>query len=426
MSVSFKRTQIGKGINLNEIYDPKFKPNNIRIKFITRLREDSVCANALLPLLLVTSNSEIKSRTELSQKFAWLYGTSVGAVSNALGDYQVSGFSTSPIGDKYTMGVEIISTEVVRQLLLCILSPDLTDGKFNENYFRLRKQELIDNIAAAVNEKRSYAFLKAKADIFEGEPAAISPSGTLELAQKISQEDVLRQYKYLLRSAAIEITVCGGGGIDEAVVMIKDAFSKLERENVEEIVYRTNSPVKDSVREVCEKMSVNQSKMFMTYKSDYQDIYVCKLFTMLLGGTPFSKLFSNVREKLSLCYYCSAMYMDLKGTLVIDSGVETQNIQKAREAIERQLEAVCRGEFTDEELENTKLYICGAFRSNYDSEWDTAGWFEAQNTRGTSYTPDEVAEIIRGITREQVIECAKSFKADTVYILRPEEDCSNE
>lgn len=428
MAVSYKRTNIGDGINLTEIYDPKFKTNNVRIKFITQLRRESVCANALLPALLVTSNSEIRSRTELSQKLAGLYGTSVSAISNSLGDYQVVGFSTSPIIDRYTIGGENISKEVARQLLLCMLSPDLSEGgRFNENYFRLRKQELMDNIAANINEKRSYAFLQAKSTIFEGEPAAIPSMGTMELAEKVTQEDLLRQYEYLKKSAAIEITVCGGGGSDDAVETVKKAFSQLERENVEKIVYRKNSPVKPSVKEVGEEMAVKQSKMFMTYKSDYENIYVCKLFAMLLGNTPFSKLFANVREKLSLCYYCSAMYMDLKGTLVIDSGVETENIEKAKAAIEEQLGALRNGDFTDEDFHNTKLYICGGFKSNYDSEWDTASWYEAQNTRGTKYSPDEVTEIINAITREQIVDCAKSFKLDTVYILRSNgEVCENE
>jgi predicted Zn-dependent peptidase len=191
---------------------------------------------------------------------------------------------------------------------------------------------------------------------------------------------------------------------------------------VEKIVYRSNSPVKDEVCEIREKLDVTQCKTVMAYKSDYEDIYTAKLFTGLLGCTPFSKLFVNVREKLSLCYYCSAGYIDLKGTMVIQSGVEKANIERAREAVEEQVEQLKQGNFTDEELYNTKLYLCGLYKSNYDTTGDTASWYEAQITRGTELTPEQQSEILMNVTREQVIECAKSFRLDTVYVMESDSE----
>ena len=194
---------------------------------------------------------------------------------------------------------------------------------------------------------------------------------------------------------------------------------------VEKIDYRHNSPAKAEpvYREL--KMQVSQSKMVMAFKSDYEDIYTAKLFCMLLGATPFSKLFANVREKMSLCYYCSSAYADRKGTLFIDSGVESCNIEKAKKAIEEQLEAICNGDFTDEELENTKKSLCGGFKSNYDSIYDIMGWYAAQNTRNTAFAPEEINERIAKLTREDIISCAKTFKPDTVFVIRgeEEEDC---
>ena len=426
MALTYNRREIAQGVFLTQIYDEKFKPNNITVKFITSPDEKKLAANILVPTMLITSNSRIRSRTELSKKLMGLYGTSLSSTWNTLGDHQSVGFSTSPIGDKYTIGGEKISTEVVGVLLDCIFSPDITDGRFNEKYFELRKQELIDNISAMVNNKRSYAYTRAKELAFAGESSGVTELAARPYAEKLTHEQVIDRYRYLLKSAVIEITVCGGGEIDEAVEMLTQAFSKLERENVEQIVYRRNSPVKDAPAYAEELMSVKQSKMFMSYKSDYEDIYVCKLFAMMLGNTPFSKLYLNVREKMSLCYYCSALYLDMKGTLMIDSGVETADLERAKAAIQEQLSALARGEFTDEELENTKLYLCGSFRSNYDSEWDTAGWYAAQNTRGTCYSPDEVGEIIRSISREQIIECASSFRADSVFVLKANGEAEDE
>ncbi|MBQ8966318.1 insulinase family protein [Ruminococcus sp.] len=426
MAVNYNRSEIGKGIFLTRICDPKYKSNIVRVRFITPINKDDLGVNALLMSMLITSNSEIPSRSELSKKLIGLYGTSIGAVWGNVSDLQALGITISTIRDRFTIGGEVISEEAVRQLLLCIFSPDLTDGKFKEKYFRLRRQELLDNIAAAVNDKRSYAFMKAREVIYEGEPAAATDLGSAERAEKITQEDLLRQYDFLMKNAVIDITVCGGGEIDSAVAMLTEKFAGMERGDVPEVVYRKFSPVKNEVCRREEPMDIKQSKMFMAYKSDYEDIYVCKVMACLLGGSAFSKLFMNVREKLSVCYYCDSYYQDLKGVMMIESGVDNSNIEKAQKAITAELEAVQNGDFTDTELENTKLYISGNFRSNYDSEWDIAGWYRVQATRGTAYSPEEAGALINAVTREQVIECAKSFKADTVFILKAEEGSADE
>ena len=102
-----------------------------------------------------------------------------------------------------------------------------------------------------------------------------------------------------------------------------------------------------------------------------------------------------------------------------------QLVNEARKAIEEQLEAICDGDFTDEELENTKKSLCGGFKSNYDSIYDIMGWYAAQNTRNTAFTPEEINERIANLTREDIISCAKTFKSDTVFVIRGEEkeDC---
>ena len=432
MAVSYSREELGRGISLTRIYDKKFKSNCVKIAFISPLDEKTACVNAMLQTVLVTSNAEIPSRTKLTSTLTGLYGSSIGTNCGTIGDYQSVGLSASFIGDDYTIDGEVISVQVVNKSWMYLGQKDekvhqfVLIKKFCEKYFTLRKQELIDAIVATVNDKRGYALLQAKKLIFEGEPAAVSAIGTVELAENITQEDLLRQHKKLLESAKIEITISGGGNTAAAEKLIRDEMEALKRVSpVEKIDYRHNSPAKAEpvYREL--KMQVSQSKMVMAFKSDYEDIYTAKLFCMLLGATPFSKLFANVREKMSLCYYCSSAYADRKGTLFIDSGVESCNIEKAKKAIEEQLEAICNGDFTDEELENTKKSLCGGFKSNYDSIYDIMGWYAAQNTRNTAFTPEEINERIARITREDIISCAKTFKPDTVFVIRGEEkeDC---
>lgn len=162
MAVSYSREELGRGISLTRIYDKKFKSNCVKIAFISPLDEKTACVNAMLQTVLVTSNAEIPSRTKLTSTLTGLYGSSIGTNCGTIGDYQSVGLSASFIGDDYTIDGEVISVQVVRQLLNCLLRPHLVDGKFCEKYFTLRKQELIDAIVATVNDKRGYALLQAK------------------------------------------------------------------------------------------------------------------------------------------------------------------------------------------------------------------------------------------------------------------------
>ena len=158
----------------------------------------------------------------------------------------------------------------------------------------------------------------------------------------------------------------------------------------------------------------------MFFKTAGKNIYADRLACELYGGTPFSKLFMNVREKLSLCYYCQSGIVECKAAMLVDSGVEPGNEEKAYNEIIAQLEALRGGDFTDEELENTKKYLIGAIRSNYDSAENLNLWYFYQFARGTAYSPDEAAALIKALSREDVLESLKNFELDTVYTLTPE------
>lgn len=419
MSVSFKHKLCGSGITVSEIQDSKFKSNSIVIRFITPLEEISAPKNALIVDLLSTSNSEFPSRELLTEALAELYGSSVNAFSYRAADYQICGLSINFIGDDYTIGKEAISEKAAEIILQCVFHPHFENGSFSEKYFKLRKQEILDMIEGTINNKRQYALLKAYQNIFEGEPASISTLGTAEIVEQIALDDLNAAYEKLLSDSTIDITICGGGSTEKAKELILDEFSRLGRKAGYVDTFLAASPLKSESRYTEERIDVLQCKMIMAFKTLNNNVYADKVMCAMLGGSPTSKLFVNVREKLSLCYYCSSGIIEAKNTMIIDSGLDEDKLEIAQSEIIRQLEALQNGDFTDEELENIKLYIIGAFRSNYDSIGDMNSWYFYQFVRGTGYSPDDVAEIISELSREDIINSAKGFELDTVFVLKP-------
>ena len=144
---------------------------------------------------------------------------------------------------------------------------------------------------------------------------------------------------------------------------------------------------------------------------------MCDIF----GGGPYSRLFSNVREKMSLCYYCSASSVRYKGLLTVDSGVEVKNAQKAQDEILNQLEIIKKGEFSDFEFDSSIKSICDSLNTYNDSQNSLDLWYALKINNQNLYSPEDIAEKIKKITKEDVIYAAKGVKLHTVYKLLPKE-----
>ena len=140
----------------------------------------------------------------------------------------------------------------------------------------------------------------------------------------------------------------------------------------------------------------------------------------IFGGGPYSKLFCNVREKMSLCYYCSARSVRRKGLILIDSGVEESNIDAAKDAISAQLADMAAGNFSDREINSSKLALCDMIRSVESDQTALARWYAARAMEQNPASPSEICELISKVTAEDIKNAASAFKPDTVYILRPD------
>lgn len=420
MALKIKQQSMPNSINFTTIEDPKFKSNCVTIRFITKLNEESASANALIPNILISCNEKFKTRTEITTKLAKLYGSGMSSDTRKLGNNQMISINADFICDKYAFDGENISGEITDILLDCLFKPLIKNDGFADEEFKLRKQELLDSIDNEINEKRVYAFLRANQTIYKDEPTAIPSYGTKKGAQALTPQSVYKAYKNLLKTACIEITLAGGQNLDKVKDRLINAFSKIERtpENFEYISY---SPIKSEVAECSDELDINQCKMVMAFKTESKNYFANRLMQTMFGGTAFSKLFTNVREKYSLCYYCAASFVEAKGTLAVDSGVEMQNVGKAREEIINQLNALANGDFTDDEIKNAVLSISGDFKSNYDSIRDIGSWYFVQKLRKLDMTPEDAIKVLNAVTREQIIESAKSFKLDTVYLMRKKE-----
>ena len=288
----------------------------------------------------------------------------------------------------------------------------------------MEKQSLIDFIESEINETRQYALNRAMSVLCADEPAGVNKYGYIEDVKKITPASATEAYHTLIKTARVEIMFVGCGNPAEAVEIFRNAFAKTERTPA---VFSPFAITRlTTLKEETDRMNVAQSKLVLGFCTDTapddNSLDTMRLMLALYGGTPSSKLFLNVREKLSLCYYCAARPNVSKGIAFVDCGVEHANIEKAKEEILHQLDCIKKGEFTDEELDHAKLSMINSFRSVGDSPAAVESWYLAQVLYNTTRSPEMEAERISAVTRNEIIEAAKKMKLAAVYLLTGEDN----
>ncbi len=420
MSYSLKRQPAGNGIHYNVINDPKFKHNRISANLIVPLDMSTVTDYALLPFVMRKGYQGCADFSALNARLDDLYGASLSADVSKIGRYQILSISIQSIDDRFAIQKEELVKECAVTLRDMLISPNIVNGAFPQIDIELERQYLIDTIESEINDKRAYAMSRCKAIMCEGDAAAIRRYGYIDRAKLLTPQSAASSYDRLMRMAAIELCFVGSGNGDTAGDILIKGLSAMKRQPLSYAPEPMKTTAKN-VNEHIEHMDVSQSKLVMGFRTgeiaNIGEQNATRLMTAILGGTPFSKLFMNVREKLSLCYYCAARFDRATGILMIDSGIEGDNREKAQAEILNQLEAVKRGDFTDEELENARLSMKNSLRSVSDSPGSIDDWNLMQLVSGTGISPDEDIAALDGVTGQQVIEAAKKVSLDTVYLL---------
>lgn len=425
MSNKLNREQIAPGVYFSSVTDGRYKTNRISVNLIMPLTRKTATANALLCAMLRKCSSEYKSFTDINAKLCDLYGAYLDSDVLKIGENQgVSLFVTS-IDDRYALDGEPVTEKAARLLCSLLFKPAIQDGSFPEKVLEVEKQVLIDEIEAEINEKRSYAIMQCSKHMCADEQFAVPRYGYKEDVPSITGKALVDAYHDMMKTALVEIFFAGCGDPAGAKEIFKEAFLTFKRSDEYKLTTEVRHEV-ESVKEITERMDIAQSKLVLGFRAgasveDEQKSLVAFLASAVYGATPTSKLFRNVREKLSLCYYCAARYDRYKGIVMVDCGIEGANMQKARDEILHQLDEMKNGNITEEELKNAVLAIKNGYNAVFDSTKSVESYYLGQIFAGTARDPDEVVAQLERITVKDLADASQRIALDTVYFLTGEE-----
>ena len=408
------------GFRVCSYHTDRFKTGILSVNLVVPLA-GNVAEKSLLPSLLCASCAEYPDLLSLNRRLAELYGAELTPSASKHGENLVLRITMTMIGDRFALDGESISVECARLLCKALFEPNVENGAFRPDEVAREKRIRLDRIEALKSSKRAWAQKQMLELMCADEAYSLSVLGEEEDISALTPEQLYASWQDLLKTAFVQLQVVGDLEVEPITALFREYFDRVEDRHVvrgETVVI----PFAKTVKRGEEEQDIAQSKLVMGFRcgmhEPFENYAAMRTFTDLFGGGTYSRLFMNVREKQSLCYYCAARLTAAKGILTVQSGVETENAERAEKEILKQLDEMKAGGVTAEDLEKSKRSMEDFFLSVFDTPEELDGWLFSQVTDDEFQTPEDLVADMKEVTVEQVIEMANNISLDTVFLLK--------
>lgn len=423
MSVSVKK--IENNAECLFVRSNRFNTTLVSFNFYLPLNKDTVAPYALLPFVLTTCGKEYPDFSKLNFKLSRLYGAELVASSEKVGDFQLLKVGISVINDRFTLDSESLVSDACNMLESLIFEPKAENESFCAEDVEREKQKAVFHVMGEFNDKRVYSKKRLISVMYDGLPYGIPKCGTVEQIKAIDGKILYKAWKDVLSKAFIRVNIISDTLMPGLTDRISARLSSVERNCTVDFSNNINLSPTENPKRIDEPSDVTQGKLVMGFVSSLcgkdKDTVPLMLMSDIFGGGPYSRLFSNVREKMSLCYYCAARPVRVKGLLTVESGVEKENIEKTEKAVLEQLEIMKQGGFTDFEFESSKKSCIDSINTYNDSQALLDTWYSLKIFDGSPAEPETLSRLINGVTKEEIVNAAQGIKLHTVFRLLPKE-----
>ena len=413
------RTEILPGVYLTAVQSDKFKTGCFSLNLLRPMKKEEAAANALIPSVLLRGSETCPDIASISAKLDELYGASVGTLVRKKGEVQLVGFYCDYVQDEYVD--EPVFAPLMAFLAELLLHPRLENGAFPEAVVDSEKLNLENAMLSRINDKRTYAASQLIRTMCAGQPYGIPRIGEPEDLKNITAKSLYAHYRDLLATSRVELFYMGSLSPEAVTKVLQAALAELPRAEVFVPVGTTPAPAARPVQEKTERLDVTQGKLSLGFFTDITAkdprYPALVLAATVFGGGATSKLFTNVREKMSLCYYASASFEKFKGVLSVSSGVEFSKLETAKTEILRQLEACKAGDITDDELESARGYLVSDLKIAMDSPGRLDDYYMGQILLEQDGTMQDLASAIARVTKQEAADAIQALRLDTIYAL---------
>lgn len=417
-----KNIELAPGVTLRALQTDKFKTACFSVNFLRPHCRQTAALDALLPSVLLRGTERYPDIRSISMHLDELYGTSFGTLVRRKGEVKLTGFYADFIDDAYLPEGEGVFSAVTDFLREVLFYPLTEDGCFSARNVEGEKQNLVNAIESDLNDKRAYATARMLETMCQGEAYGTPRLGYAQDVRAITPQSLWAHYQTVLQTSRIEIFYAGRYSPEEAAAQFSKVFSDDRGATFAAAATQVRRKA-DRVREISESMDVTQGKLVIGLRTGVTvsdpDYPALLLLNAVYGGSVTSKLFLNVREKRSLCYYAGSSLEKYKGLMLVSSGIAFENYETAKQAIEQELDACRNGEFTDEEIEQARRFISFALRSTMDSPARLDEFYIGNAISDGGDIP-ALLERLNALTADDLRLAAQKLSVDTIYFLKGE------
>ena len=418
--------EIAPGVHLS--WDPaqKFNRCRVSIHFALPAKRETATAHALLPLVMERGYADCPDMTQLTKKLARLYGADLTVDARPMGANHNLCVSVTGIKDQFALEGEPLTQEYAELALGTAFHPYFVGETFDPEAVKIEKQMLKKALEDEVNEKRLYCQRQANREFFGDSPAGVRQEGYLEEVEGLTARQLTDAYYEMLRAASIELIVLGCGEAQTEAVKnaLLEELSQVERAPAA-LAENMAMPRREPLYKT-ETFDTTQAKLCMLFTTGEANpnppsVSILRVAMSVLGGSATSRLFRNVREKQSLCYYCGSAAQRATGVMMIDSGVEPGKEQQAEAAIIAELEGLKNGPITQEEVDDCRRGLLSSMDALGDSLAALENWYYGQITRGEPLYPPEYGKVLTSaVSLDEVRQTLQSYSYSVCYAVTAE------
>ena len=410
------------GVTLRCCRDERFKQGVLSLQLLRPMCREEAALNALLPAVLLRGTKAYPDMRAITLHLDDLYGASVGALVRRIGDIQCTGLSCGFIDDRFALEGDAVFAPMMDFMEQLLLEP-VTEGEaFREDYVQTEKQNLIWTIGAQRNDKRTYANTELLKIMCEDDSYGIPRLGEIADVEAITAESLYAHYRKILAESPVHVFYVGSAEPEAVAQTLRPMLSRLAKVPIDLPSQVTFFPREFTEHEA--SLDVTQGKLCMGYATAvsvrhpyYAALQVCNT---IFGAGMTSKLFMQVREKMSLCYDIGSAVHGSKGILTVSAGIEFDKKEIVQQEIEHQLQQIRDGNITEEEMSAAKEALLSSLRATHDSPGAIESYYASGAISGIGMTPSEFMAAIENVTVCDVMEVAKATLLTTVYFLRGE------
>lgn len=429
MTVTQKK--ISNTLNLSCIQTDQFKTGVLTFTLTIPQTLKSSADLMLLSGILRRGTERYPSMALLNRRLDDLYASCVEIRTQKVGKNLSLVFSAEILDERYAMDGTAITEGVVEVLSQMILHPNLPCGVFDPTLVAQEIRFIQDALRAEINNTRLYAATRLAELMHRNDPEYPTVKLLEERLSTMDEKALTLAYGELLEHAVWQVFYIGTLSADTVGALLEKYFSPLPSITPHVLISPLAEPTLGTMQ-LSEKMPVSQGKLSLGFRTGVcatsapKDVYTAMMLNELFGASPASKLFLNVREKLSLCYYCSSAYHRYSGILTVNCGIESKNRALAEEAILFELQSLAEGKISDVEFHAAKKSLENSYRQIYDNPFELQAFYGTRELFGLSETIEECRLALLEVTPKEVACLAKKVIYDTAFFVEGDSNAESE